>query len=99
MCAQLAGRGLSGRNEPCRSSLTVEEECTAFGMACFGVRVRSGEFKQQRPESITHLSGGSLAECLQAAKLPQSALQDAAVGFQKLAAFVELHIEQGADFG
>lgn len=76
---------------------TVEEECTAFGMACFGVRVRSGEFKQQRPESITHLSGGSLAECLQAAKLPQSALQDAAVGFQKLAAFVELHIEQGAD--
>lgn len=35
---------------------TVEEECTAFGMACFGVRVRSGEFKQQRPESITHLA-------------------------------------------
>lgn len=26
-----------------------------------------------------------------------SALQDAAVGFQDLAAFVELHIEQGAD--
>lgn len=76
---------------------TIEEECTAFGMACFGVRVRGGEFKKQKPEFIVHLTGGSLAECLQAAGLPHSALQDAAVGFQDLAAFVELHIEQGAD--
>ncbi len=76
---------------------TIEEECTAFGMACFGVRVRGGEFKKQQPESIVHLTGGSLAECLQEAGLPHSALQDAAVGFQDLAAFVELHIEQGAD--
>ena len=75
---------------------TIEEECTAFGMACFGVRVRGGEFKKQQPESIMHLTGGSLAECLQAAGLPHSALQDAAVGFRDLAAFVELHIEQGA---
>ena len=74
---------------------TIEEECTAFGMACFGVRVRGGEFKKQKPEFIVHLTGGSLAECLQAAGLPHSALQDAAVGFQDLAAFVELHIEQG----
>ena len=74
---------------------TIEEECTAFGMACFGVRVRGGEFKKQQPESIVHLTGGSLAECLQEAGLPHSALQDAAVGFQDLAAFVELHIEQG----
>lgn len=63
---------------------TIEEECTAFGMACFGVRVRGGEFKKQQPESIVHLTGGSLAECLQAAGLPHSALQDAAVGFQDL---------------
>lgn len=77
--------------------VTIEEECTAFGMACFGVRVRGGEFKKQKPEFIVHLTGGSLAECLQAAGLPHSALQDAAVGFQDLAAFVELHIEQGAD--
>ena len=76
---------------------TIEEECTAFGMAFFCVRVRGGEFKKQKPESIVHLTGGSLAECLQAAGLPHSALQDAAVGFQDLAAFVELHIEQGAD--
>lgn len=76
---------------------TIKEECTAFGMACFGVRVRGGEFKKQKPEFIVHLTGGSLAECLQAAGLPHSALQDAAVGFQDLAAFVELHIEQGAD--
>lgn len=76
---------------------TIEEECTAFGMACFGVRVRSGEFQQQRPEAIAHLAGGSLAECLQAARLPRNALQTAATGFHDLAAFVELHIEQGAD--
>lgn len=37
---------------------TIEEEGTAFGMACFGVRVRSGEFKTQQPQEITYLAGG-----------------------------------------
>ena len=76
---------------------TIEEEGTAFGMACFGVRVRSGEFKTQQPQEITYLAGGTLADCLQRAELPQQALQLAATGFADVAAFVELHIEQGAE--
>lgn len=76
---------------------TIEEECTAFGMACFGARVRSGEFKNQQPQEITHLAGGTLADCLQQSHLPLTALQAAAVGFENISAFVELHIEQGAE--
>ena len=76
---------------------TIEEEGTAFGMACFGVRVRNGEFKTQQPQEIAYLAGGTLADCLQRAKLPLQALQLAATGFAAVAAFVELHIEQGSE--
>lgn len=76
---------------------TIEEEGTAFGMACFGARVRSGEFKTQQPQEIACLSGGTLFDCLKRAQLPQQALLLTAKGFADVAAFVELHIEQGAE--
>lgn len=77
---------------------TAEEEGTAFGMACFGVRVRSGEFKGQSAADIKCTGReGTLADCLKEAGLPQDALTSAALGLDNLAAFVELHIEQGAE--
>lgn len=77
---------------------TAEEEGTAFGMACFGVRVRSGEFKGQSAAEIKCTGReGTLADCLKEAGLPQDALTSAALGLDNLAAFVELHIEQGAE--
>lgn len=77
---------------------TAEEEGTAFGMACFGVRVRSGEFKGQNAAEIKCTGRvGTLADCLNEAGLPQDALTSAALGLDNLAAFVELHIEQGAE--
>lgn len=77
---------------------TAEEEGTAFGMACFGVRVRSGEFKGRQADEIKCTGrAGTLADCLREAGLPQDALSSAACGFGNLAAFVELHIEQGAE--
>lgn len=77
---------------------TAEEEGSAFGMACFGVRVRSGEFKGRKANEIKCTSReGTLSDCLQEAGLPQDALTSAAAGFGNLAAFVELHIEQGAE--
>lgn len=76
---------------------TIEEESTAFGQACFGVRVRSGEFKNSKVGDIKCVSQiGTLADCLKNAGLPADALQAAAVGFGDIAAFIELHIEQGA---
>lgn len=76
---------------------TVEEEGTAFGLGCFGVRARSGEFSSMRPESIVCQSGqGTLADRLREAGLPHDALQRAA-GLGSLKAFIELHIEQGAE--
>lgn len=77
---------------------TAEEEGTSFGMACFGVRVRSGEFKGQSAAEIKCTGrAGTLADCLKEAGLPQDALTSAALGLDNLAAFVELHIEQGAE--
>lgn len=77
---------------------TAEEEGTAFGMACFGVRVRSGEFKGQEAAGIKCTGrAGTLADCLREAGLPKDALTSAACGLHDLAAFVELHIEQGAE--
>ena len=76
---------------------TIEEEGTSFGMACFGVRVRCGEFMGQKATDIPcTVKEGTLADCLAFAGLPSNALQAAAEA--KLpSAFVELHIEQGAE--
>lgn len=77
---------------------TVEEESTAFGLGCFGVRVRSGEFKDADPERIAcQAEPGTLADKLREAGLPSDALRRAAAGLGGLHAFVELHIEQGAE--
>lgn len=76
----------------------VEEEGTAFSLACFGVRTRSGEFRNLQAEMIKCPgSEKTLADFLRQADLPQDALQRAAVGFENLTAFIELHIEQGAE--
>lgn len=45
MCAAWK-RGLSPETNS-TAIATIEEECTAFGMVCFGVRVRGGEFKTE----------------------------------------------------
>lgn len=76
---------------------TIEEEGTSFGMACFGVSVRCGEFAHKQPQDIPcAVNDGTLADCLANAGLKQDALQKTAE--EKLpAAFVELHIEQGAE--
>ena len=79
---------------------TIEEESTDFGQACFGVRVRSGEFKDAKASDIKCVAqenaGKTLADRLNDAGFPADALQSAAVGFSDISAFIELHIEQGA---
>lgn len=77
---------------------TVEEEGTAFGMACFGVRVRSSEFKDKQAEEIKCTgSEQTLADLLKQAGYDKDALHKGAVGLEDIKAFVELHIEQGAE--
>lgn len=77
---------------------TVEEEGTAFGMACFGVRVRSGDFKDKQAEEIKCTgSQQTLADLLKQAGYDKDALKKSASGLENMKAFVELHIEQGAE--
>lgn len=77
---------------------TVEEEGASFGLGLLGVRARNGEFRGVAPESIAcSLEEGTLADKLRAAGLPHDALDQAAVSFADKEAYVELHIEQGAE--
>lgn len=75
---------------------TAEEEGTAFGMACFGVRARSGEFKELLPEQIKCTASAQTLRDLLGTDTG-NALADGAVGFKDIKSFVELHIEQGAE--
>lgn len=76
---------------------TIEEEGTSFAMACFGVRVRCGEFVKQKATDIPcAVQDGTLADCLAFAGLPSNALQAAAKAVMP-STFIELHIEQGAE--
>lgn len=75
---------------------TAEEEGTAFGMACFGVRARRGEFKDMQPEQIKCTSSSQTLRDL-LGKSAGNALADSAAGFKDIQSFVELHIEQGAE--
>lgn len=76
---------------------TIEEEGTYFGMGCMGAAVRCGEFIDKLPQNIPSTGReGTLADCLNEAGLPLDALQSTPKA-QKPSAFVELHIEQGAE--
>lgn len=77
---------------------TAEEEGNSFGQACFGVAVRAGLFKDKNAEEIEcRVKEGTLADRLKECGLPVDALQSAATGFSDIYAYVELHIEQGAE--
>lgn len=77
---------------------TAEEEGNSFGQACFGVAVRAGLFKDKNADEIEcRVKEGTLADRLKECGLPADALQSAATGFNDINAYVELHIEQGAE--
>lgn len=77
---------------------TAEEEGNSFGQACFSVAVRAGLFKNKTAAEIEcRVKEGTLADRLKECGLPTDALQSAAIGFDDIHTYVELHIEQGAE--
>jgi len=72
-----------------------EEEGARFGVACLGSRLLTGAIEPDRARALTDAGGTTLAAAMAAAGQDPAALgpDDALVG--GIAAYVELHIEQG----
>jgi beta-ureidopropionase / N-carbamoyl-L-amino-acid hydrolase len=73
-----------------------EEEGARFGVACLGSRLLTGVLVPQAARELTDGSGVSLAAAMTAAGLDPAALGPDDGLADGVAAFVELHIEQGS---
>ena len=73
----------------------VGEEAARFGMGCLGSRATVGTLNLPRLLAARDLRGISGAEALRQAGLAPEALPSAAQKPREIAAFLELHIEQG----
>lgn len=73
----------------------VEEEGARFGVACLGSRLSTGAFDPVRARSIVDAEGVTLADAMRAAGADPDLLGPDEERLARLAAFVELHVEQG----
>lgn len=73
----------------------VEEEGSRFGSVCFGSRSMAGELREADPVSFQNSAGRTLPEFLADCHLDNDPFNKE-TSLQNNAAFVELHIEQGA---
>lgn len=73
----------------------VEEEGARFGVACLGSRLSIGAVDPVRVRSIADADGVSLADAMRRAGADPDLLGADEERLARLAAFVELHVEQG----
>jgi N-carbamoyl-L-amino-acid hydrolase len=71
-----------------------DEEGARFGVACAGSRLLTGALAPERALALRDADGMSMADALGAAGRPTDIGADEAV-LRRVAAFVELHVEQG----
>lgn len=87
---------------PLAIAVFPEEEGSRFGLACLGSRLISGEAAPERVRGLTDEAGISYAEAALAAGFDPERIGADAERLSRIAAFVELHVEQGrglADLG
>jgi N-carbamoyl-L-amino-acid hydrolase len=72
-----------------------DEEGTRFGVACAGSRVITGGLSGARARGLTDIEGVTMAEAMRRAGRDPAWLGPDNVALRRVAAFVELHVEQG----
>lgn len=75
----------------------IEEEGTRFGVTCFGSRAMTGEFSGLAGKEIADIRGQTLPELLAGMGLDREIAIREEDDPRRLHAFVELHVEQGAE--
>ncbi|GAA1306631.1 Zn-dependent hydrolase [Planotetraspora silvatica] len=76
-----------------------DEEGARFGVACVGSRLMTGVLDPGRARALTDDGGVSLATAMERAGRDPSALGRDEERLSRIAAFVELHVEQGRNLG
>jgi N-carbamoyl-L-amino-acid hydrolase len=87
---------------PLAIAVFPEEEGSRFGLACLGSRLISGEADPEQVRGLRDETGLSYAEAALAAGFDPSRIGPDPERLARIAAFVELHVEQGrglADLG
>jgi N-carbamoyl-L-amino-acid hydrolase len=74
----------------------TEEEGARFGVACLGSRLATGAIAPDVARALRDSAGISLAEAMQSAGRPPARLGQDEELLNGIAAYVELHIEQGS---
>ena len=92
---ELRARGLTPRR-PVGVAAFGEEEGARFGVACLGSRLLTGAITPAAARGLTDASGVSLAEAMAGAGLDPAAIGPEGDRLGGIAAYVELHIEQGS---
>jgi N-carbamoyl-L-amino-acid hydrolase len=92
---ELRARGLTPWR-PVGVAAFGEEEGARFGVACLGSRLLTGALDPQRARELTDGGGVSLAEAMTGAGLDPAAIGPDEDRLSGIAAYVELHIEQGS---
>jgi len=84
-----------GLSRPFRAVVFSGEEGARFGAPCIGSRVATGAFTADTLNTLTDREGRSAAECAAEVGLRPRDAADAAWPRGSVAAFLELHVEQG----
>ncbi|MDX6379420.1 MAG: beta-ureidopropionase / N-carbamoyl-L-amino-acid hydrolase [Rubrobacteraceae bacterium] len=84
-----------GLNRPYRAVVFSGEEGARFGAPCIGSRVATGAFTTETLNTLTDREGRSAAECAAEVGLRPVDTAEAVWSQGSVAAFLELHIEQG----
>ena len=92
---ELRARGLTPRR-PVGVAAFGEEEGARFGVACLGSRLLTGAISPAAARGLTDASGVSLAAAMTGAGLDPAAIGPDDDRLRGIAAYVELHIEQGS---
>jgi N-carbamoyl-L-amino-acid hydrolase len=91
---ELRERGATPRR-PVGVAVFTEEEGSRFGVACLGSRLLTGAIDPARAAALTDRDGVSLADAMAVAGADPAGLGPDPELVGGLAAFVELHVEQG----
>jgi N-carbamoyl-L-amino-acid hydrolase len=92
---EIEARGLTQRH-PVAVAAFCEEEGARFGVACLGSRLAAGVVEPARARALTDTAGVSVAEAMTDFGLDPDAIGPDPDRLAGLAAYVELHIEQGS---